>query len=179
MRWWSTVANVIAAQGIDVAVAGGVAANAYMPPRQTADLDLAVRIADLSRTGDALRSAGWVSLGPLDLYEDLRGTAWELDDQVLDVVGLPGTWGEEALSTAQDNRQAGGLPTLTLPWVVLTKLISARLQDSADISRMLGPASAHELSEVRAVVERWRPADLADLDQIIVAGQLEFGPARH
>jgi hypothetical protein len=56
------------------------------------------------------------------------------------------------------------------------KLISARPQDTADVSRMLGPASEQTLNAVRAVVERWRPADVEDLEQMIVAGQLEFGP---
>lgn len=56
------------------------------------------------------------------------------------------------------------------------KLISARPQDSADISRMLGSASEQKLDAVRAVVARWRPADVEDFEQMIVAGQLEFGP---
>jgi len=43
---------------------------------------------------------------------------------------------------------------------------------------MLGPASEETLDAVRAVVKRWRPADVEDFEQMIVAGQLEFGPTK-
>ena len=63
-----------------------------------------------------------------------------------------------------------------MPYVVVMKLISARPQDTADIARMLGSASDSALDEVRAVVSRSRQADVEDLEQIIAAGKLEFGP---
>jgi hypothetical protein len=178
MRWWSEAAGLIQAEKVRIAVTGGVAANAYMPPRHTADLDLAVQVADLNKAGQALKAAGWTSLGNLSLYENLRGTAWEHGGNELDLIGLPGAWGGAAVSAAQDNARIGGLPTLTLPYVVVTKLISARPQDSADISRMLGSAPDQTLKAVRAVVRGLRPADAEDLDQMIAAGQLEFGPQR-
>ena len=178
MEWWRTVAGVIQAEKIKIAVTGAVAANAYMPPRQTADLDLAVQGDDLDRAGQALRAAGWTFLGNLALYEDLRGTAWQLEGEELDLIGIPGAWGREAVAAAQGNRQVMDLPTLTLPDVVVMKLISARPQDSADISRMLGSASEQTLQAVRAIVKKGRPDDAEDLEQMIAAGQLEFGPAR-
>lgn len=176
MEWWREAAGVIEAEKIKIAVTGGVAANAYMPPRHTADLDLAVQLDDLDRADRALRAAGWTFLGNLSLYEDLRGTAWQLGVDELDLIGLPGALGRAAIAGAQDNKQVMGLSTLTLPYVVVMKLISARPQDSADISRMLGSASERKLDAVRAVVARWRPADVEDFEQMIVAGQLEFGP---
>ena len=178
MEWWSKAAGVIQGKDIKIAVTGAVAANAYMPPRQTADLDLALQIADLDEAGRALKAAGWTFLGNLGLYEDLRGTAWKLGRDELDLIGIPGTWGHAAIAGAQDNKRVRRLPTLTLPYVVVMKLISARPQDSADISRMLGPASEETLDAVRAVVKRWRPAEVEDLEQMIVAGQLEFGPTK-
>jgi hypothetical protein len=178
MEWWSKAAGVIQGKDIKIAVTGAVAANAYMPPRQTADLDLALQIADLDEAGRALKAAGWTFLGNLSLYEDLRGTAWKLGRDELDLIGIPGTWGHAAIAAAQDNKRVRRLPTLTLPYVVVMKLISARPQDSADISRMLGPASEETLDAVRAVAKRWRPADVEDLEQMIVAGQLEFGPTK-
>jgi transposase-like protein len=176
MDWWRKAAELISAEKINVAVAGGVAANAYMPPRHTADLDLAVRRADLDKAGQALKAAGWQSLGDLSLYEDLRGTAWQLGSDELDLIGIPGAWGIAAIAAAQSNKRVSGLPTLTLAYVVVMKLISARPQDSADISRMLGSADEKVLNEVRRVVKRTRPTDVEDLEQIIVAGQLEAGP---
>ena len=176
MEWWRKAAEVIEAQDIKLAVTGAVAANAYMPPRQTADLDLAVQAADIDRAAHALTNAGWRLLGNLSLYEDLTRTAWKLGRNELDLIGLPGTWGRSAIAAAQDNERVSGLATLTLPYVVVMKLISARPQDSADISRMLGPASGETLKAVRAVVKKWRSADVEDLEQMIVAGQLEYGP---
>lgn len=178
MEWWRKAAGVIQAEKIKVAVTGGVAANAYMPPRHTADLDLAVQIGDLDKAGQALRAADWTFLGDLSLYEELRGTAWQLGTNELDLIGLPGAWGSAAIGAAQNNAKVDGLPTLTLPDVVVMKLISARPQDSADISRMLGSAEGETLNAVRSVVRRTRPADVEDLEQMIVAGQLEFGPKK-
>jgi len=175
MEWWRTAAGVIQAEKIRIAVTGAVAANAYMPPRQTADLDLAVRIDDLEGAGQALRAAGWTLLGNLSLYEDLRGTAWQLEGKELDVIGIPGAWGRAAVAAAQDNKRVMDLPTLTLPDVVFMKLISARPQDSADISRMLGSAPEQTLQALRAIVKQGRPDDAEDLEQMIAAGQLEFG----
>ena len=175
MEWWGTAARLLQEKGIPIAVTGAVAANAYMPPRQTGDLDLALPIVDLAKAGQALAAGGWNFLGNLGLYEDLAGTAWKRGDDELDLIGLPGAWGRPAVSAAQRNRLVGGLPTLTLPFVVVMKLISARPQDSADISRMLGPASDEALNAVRAIVRRWRPADAEDLEQMIAAGKLEVG----
>jgi len=61
---------------------------------------------------------------------------------------------------------------------VVMKLISARPQDSADISRMLGSAPEQTLQAVRAIVKEGRPDDAEDLERMIAAGQLEFGPTK-
>lgn len=178
MEWWRTAARLLQDKKIQIAVTGAVAANAYMPPRHTADLDLALPIADLAGAGQALAAGGWTFLGNLTLYEGLAGTAWQLGRKEVDLIGLPEAWAGAAIATALDNRAVRGLPTLTLPYVVVMKLISARPQDTADISRMLGPASATALDAVRGVVRELRPVDAEDLEQMIAAGRLEFGPAQ-
>ena len=178
MEWWREAAGVIQAERIQIAVTGGVAANAYMPPRHTADLDLAVQRDDLAKAGEALKAAGWTFLGNLSLYEDLLGTAWQTSREELDLIGITGGWGRAAIATAQDNRRVAGLPTLTLPYVVVMKLISARPQDTADIGRMLGSVPESVLDAVRAVVKRSLPDDVEDLEQMIAAGHLEFGPKK-
>lgn len=175
MNWWRQAAVTLRSKHISIAVTGANAANAYMPPRSTGDLDIALRVTDLAAAGKALAEAGWDFLGNLQLYENLRGTAWKKGDHEIDLIGLPGAWGQAAIADAQDNRLVAGLPTLTLPYVVVMKLISARPQDSADITRMLGPASEPTLNMVRAVVARWRPQDAEELEQLIALGQLEWG----
>lgn len=174
MSWWAEAVGALGASGVRTAAAGAVAANAYMPPRYTADIDLAVTLDELGRAGDAMRAAGWSYAGDLRLYEDLEGTAWTSADRDVDLIGLPREWGRAAVEAAQTNI-LDGLPTLTLSFVVLTKLISGRMQDAADITRMLGAASEAQRDSVRGVVARWRPEDLADLEQMIAAGKLEFG----
>lgn len=176
MDWWRESVRALQDQGVRVAVTGAVAANAYMPARQTGDLDLAVSKIDLGRSGESLASAGWRFLGDLRLYDGLSGTAWGRGSDEIDLIGLPGTWGRSAITLAQDNRAVNDLPTLTMPYVVVMKLVAARPQDTADIARMLGAASDAALDEVRAVVRRSRPADLEDLEQMVAAGRLEFGP---
>ena len=177
MEWWRQAAATPSAKRIPIAVTGANAANAYMPPRATGDLDLALRVGDLAAAGEALTAAGWEFLGNLQLYEDLRGSAWRKSGNELDLIGLPGEWGRDAIRDAQDNLLVAGLPTLTLPYLVVMKLISARPQDSADISRMVGPASEPVLNQVRAVVRRWRPQDTEELEQLIALGKLEWGTA--
>ena len=175
MEWWRQAARLLQAKEIQTAVTGAVAANAYMPPRHTGDLDLALRLTDLPNGGLALTEAGWEFLGDLQLYEDLRGTAWKKGHREIDLIGLPGALGQTAIADAQGNRLVAGLPTLTLPYVVVMKLISARPQDTADISRMLGPASDETLNAVRAVVRRRRPGEIEELEQMIALGKLEYG----
>ena len=56
MDWWTEALASLG--GVRHAVAGAVAANTYMLPRQTADIDAAVRLVDLPAAEDALRQAG-------------------------------------------------------------------------------------------------------------------------
>lgn len=175
MDWWN---SALASLGdVQHAVAGAVAANLYMPPRQTADIDTAVRLTDLARAEEALRQEGWTRKGALRLAGGLRGSAWVKGGRELDLLGLPGRWGEEAVSAAQRN-VLDGRPTLTLPHLVVAKLISGRAVDVADLSRMLGAANAEALAAVRGAVTRHLPDALDDLEQLIVLGKLEYEPPR-
>jgi hypothetical protein len=63
MDWWLAVEAALG--GVPHAVIGGVAAQAYMPWRQTDDLEIAVASADLPAAEAALASAGFSRLRPL------------------------------------------------------------------------------------------------------------------
>jgi len=171
MDWWNEALAGLGA--VPHAVAGAVAANAYMPPRLTADIDVAVRLADLTRAEESLRRAGWAHRGALRLAGGLRGTAWVRDGRELDLLGLPAPWGEEAIDVAQQNL-VDGRPTLTLAHLVVAKLISGRAVDVADLSRMLGAAGEEALTAVRETVIRRLPDARDDLEQLIVLGRLEY-----
>jgi len=68
-----------------------------------------------------------------------------------------------------------GYPVLALPYLVLMKMASSRVQDTADTTRMLGLASEEELAQVRAVVARYAPEEIEDLESLIYLGQVEMG----
>ncbi|GAB6171821.1 hypothetical protein JCM15765_12990 [Paradesulfitobacterium aromaticivorans] len=48
------------------------------------------------------------------------------------------------------------------------KLEASRMQDVADISRMVKYADEQARIQIREVVKRYRPQDLEDLEQIIL-----------
>lgn len=58
---------------------------------------------------------------------------------------------------------------------MLIKIASSRVQDVADLSRMLGLASEEELARVRATVARYVPNEIDDLESLIYLGQVEMG----
>ncbi len=177
MEWWRAISSRLAQAEVPNAAAGAIAANAYMPMRHTADLDLMIELDKLTVANEILRGDEWELIGNLDLYEGLEGTAWKgLNDgpRLVDIIGLPSDWGRTAIATAQDNI-VGGIPTLTLPFLVITKLISSRAQDTADLSRALGAADDAARDQVRAAVRHYRPSDAEDVEQLIELGKLEFG----
>jgi hypothetical protein len=55
------------------------------------------------------------------------------------------------------------------------KLESGRVQDLADVTRMLGWADDETLAVVRDVVMRHRPAEIEDIESFIYLGRLERG----
>lgn len=57
----------------------------------------------------------------------------------------------------------------------MIKIASSRVQDVADLSRMLGLASEEELARVRATVARYVPNEIDDLESLIYLGQVEMG----
>lgn len=171
--WWT---EALASLGtVRHAVAGAVAANTYLPPRQTSDIDVAVRLPDLPATEEALRQAGWTRQGTLRLGGGLRGSAWGRAGRELDLLGLPDPCGGEAIMAAQGNL-VHGRPTLTLEHLVVAKLIAGRAVDVADLSRMLGAASPEALAIVREAVARHQPDARDDLEKLIVLGGLEYEP---
>ena len=177
LTWWANADRAL--KGVPHAVFGAIAAMRYMPARHTADLDLAVRLVDLTRAEEALRKANWTSRGSLSLYGGLVGKAWvDADGHELDVIGLPGSWGAAAIASATYSKSAG-MRSLILPYAVLTKMISSRARDVADISRMLGMLPQDKLDSVLVVVRKYMSAqDAEDVEQIAALGRLEAGRAR-
>jgi len=71
------------------------------------------------------------------------------------------------------SKDAVGYPTINLPYLILLKMEAQRTQDWADVSRMLGWAEEKDLEQVRAVVQKYAPDDLEDLESLIYIGKQE------
>ena len=168
IRNWPDLTSVL--RNIPWAVAGEVATRAYMPERVTQDLDILIRQPDAPKVHACLQSAGFVYVQNLSI----GGTVWQTPEGILlDIVESSEPWASEALEKTQTDRQ--GLPVLSLPYLVLMKVIASRTQDLADASRMLGLASDAERQAAREIFAKWWPGALEDLESLIVLGELETG----
>ena len=153
------------------AVVGAAAARMYMPERATNDLDILISGRDAEEARAKLGAAGAV-------YKSnpaIGGSSWTLPDGFpLDVIESRAEWTNEALDQAMVNRGPQGMPILSLPYLVLTKFEASRVQDWADMTRMLGQASEAQLDAVRAVFRQHLPDETEDLESLITLGQLEM-----
>lgn len=155
------------------AVVGAVATRLYMPERSTQDLDIAVRRKDREEVRRSLAAAGFSYQGELAV----GGSTWASSDGTpVDVVEAGDPWSAQALAEAQQNRDAQGLPVLPLPYLVLMKFQSGRVQELADVTRMLGQANEEMLTAVRQLFAQYAPEDMEDLESLIVLGQIEMQP---
>lgn len=157
-------------EGIPWAIAGAVAARAYMPERATRAPDILVRPQDGERVRERLEAAGYRFVSPLALPGFLLQSPEGVE---VDVILGDFPWLEEALAHLRED--PAGYPVLDLPYLVLMKMASSRAQDIADIARMLGLASEGELARVREAVARYAPGEAEDLEALIYLGKLEMG----
>jgi hypothetical protein len=167
---WPRLTDILA--GIPWAIAGAVAARRYMPERATTDLDIVVLPGSRQEVESRLRAAGFEQTGRLAV----GGSAWRSPEDVpLDVLEGNEPWWPQALAACAENLDEEGAPVLTLPYLVLMKLLSGRVQDIADVTRMVGHAADEELGQVRAVVASCAADVSADLESLIELGRLETG----
>ncbi len=161
--------------GVRFVVVGGTATSLYMPQRMTQDVDILVAATDVQEAEGALAKAGATPEGPLNIDNplQLKGSTWKLTDgSYVDVLWSARPWVKEAL--AGPNLDSAGLPIVSLPHLVLMKLASSRGVDLGDLSRMLGGADEDSLHQVRAVVRKYLPDAMEDLESLIELGRLEF-----
>jgi len=163
---WPDLRDIL--QGIPWMVIGGVATRAYMPERATKDMDVLVRRADGDEVMRRLIHAGYKAISSLAVPGALLHSPEGVD---VDVLFSDERWLEEALRHPVYDQ--AGYPVIALPYLVLMKLTAQRVQDWADVSRMLGWAADADLDAVRAVVARYSPQDLEDLEALIFLGRQE------
>ena len=141
-------------------IVGAVATSLYMPERVTKDIGVLVLASDAGDLHAELADAGWRRVGTLTV----GGTRWPTPGELLDVIESNEPWAEEAV----------GLPVIALPYLVLMKLQASRLQDLADIVRMLGQSDKPLRDQVRGVIGAHKPDALEDVESMIALGELEL-----
>jgi len=166
---WIDLTSVLSPIGW--AVVGAVATRHYMPERMTQDLDIAIAAADSAEVRRKLKAAGFTYQGELSI----GGSSWTAPEGTsVDVVEGIEEWWVHAIAAAQFNRDAQGLPILPLPYLVLMKFHAGRVQDLADVTRMLGQADDETLAAVRRLFARGAPNDREVLESLIALGKLEM-----
>ncbi len=166
---WPDLNSVLAP--IQWATIGAVATRHYMPERVTHDLDIVIAAEDARAAQAKLIQAGYKMRGPLSI----GGSSWTAPDgTTLDVVEGREEWWPSAIRQAQANRDREGLPILPLPYLVLIKFQAGRVQDFADITRMLGQADELTLAKVREIFAEMSEEDRADLESMISLGRMEM-----
>ena len=164
---WPDLTSILS--GIPWAVVGGVATRTYMPERATQNVDILIAHVHADQTYARLRAAGYIDRQNLSIGR----TTWQSPGStLLDVVESREPWVLEALAQVQTDPQ--GLPVLSSPYLALMKVQASRTQDLADLSRMLGLASADERQATWRVFSRWHPGALEDLESLISLGELEI-----
>jgi hypothetical protein len=167
MNPWPDLGPVLT--GIPWVVVGGVATRAYMPERATKDLGILVRLQDGDEVQTRLIAADFKIVSQLAAPGFLVRAP---DGAEIDVILGSYPWLSEALKHVRHD--PAGYPVLDLPYLVIMKLAASRVQDTADLSRMLGLASDTDLIRVRQVVARYAPDDLGDLESLIYLGRFEM-----
>lgn len=157
---WAVLASELSP--FEYAVAGGLAVGVYAPERATQDIDIVI-VSSIAIEEKFLK-LGYRPKGKLAI----GGMIWEMNDgreiDILDISDRP--WAKMALYEAQSLRFMG-FPILPLPYLVLMKLEASRMQDVADISRLVKYADEQARKQIRETVRTYRPQDLEDLEQII------------
>ena len=150
-------------------VVGGVVTRLYMPERMTEDLNILIFATDAASLQQELTQGNCQQIGTLTV----GGMSWKLPNHsLLDVLEADERWAREAI--AQPVEEPTGLPTIALPYLVLMKLQASRVQDLADITRMLGAADEPMLQQVRTVINNYMPDALEDIESMVVLGRLEY-----
>ncbi len=150
-------------------IVGAVATRAYMPERETKDLDILVHLDDGKEAIECLKAAGYRVVSRLGVPGYLLRSPEGME---VDIIFGSYPWLREAL--AKSNYDAVGLPVLDLPYLVLMKAQASRVQDWGDVTRMLGLASEEQLTKIRKIIARYAPDLKGDLETMIYLGQLEM-----
>ena len=161
-------------------LAGAHAANAYMPPRNTADIDFIVPYDRFRDAEQALEKAGWLRARDLvfpNANLGLSGSAWHhpQSNEELDLITSAQNWVQAAFD-APVSHAPDGSRIVPLSFLVLMKLDSARTTDQGDLARMLGRLDDREVGKIVSVVTAHYadPQTADDIRQFAEIGRWEY-----
>ncbi len=136
-------------EGVDAAVAGGIALNYYGVPRLTSDVDVIV--------GEPLR----IDSQPLAI----AGQRTSIDGIEVDYLWCSGPHADlyrEALEHARPTEH--GFPIVPDVYLAAIKTVVSRSRDIEDLERLLQIFDPERTEKARAIVERHAPGALADFE---------------
>ena len=171
LRAAETVVGILKRHRIDAVVIGAVALAAYHYVRQTNEIDLGVNadLPTLRAVVESLGQAGFTAelrepdgADPLGGVIDVTGPFGLL--QIISYEGRFPAVIDDALRTANLVVRAGSpLRLVPIPQLIALKLYAGGYKSKADIVELLAHNPDLDLSEVRAVCERYRLSGLEEL----------------
>jgi hypothetical protein len=171
-------------QGVDFALIGGFALDAWGIPRATKDVDVAVPVGAAEKAGEALRSATTeirpLRIGGVGIRDTERGLRIDLVDRRFHFAALFRDAIHEARSSGRLARVGGqDISLVSLEFLLAMKLVSGESKDEIDARRILQREEL-QYSHARAIVERHLgPASANRLDALArEAGRPDVARAR-
>lgn len=153
------------------ALVGGLALRAYMPERQTQDVDILIDAEDEALVRRRFADAGFRVTGDLSI----GGFSVALDDASppVDVLVADQPWLRAALRRPEHDPV--GLPVVPRPELIVMKLLSARARDLGDVQGLLGGITPAEVERVQALLNGIDPELIQDFEALRHLARLEFG----
>lgn len=145
---------------------GGHATSLYMPQRQTFDIDILIHQENQEEINQEFIAENARLIGDLTI----GGRSYLLQEQTINIIYSKDSWFFDAYRAAN---VAFGIKVISLPYLVLLKMLAGRMQDLADCSRMLGHADNSTIAEVKRIITLYSPEDLEDLESLIYLGKIE------
>jgi hypothetical protein len=151
---------------IDFLLVGGHATSLYMPKRHTKDIDLLIRRSDAKQAYKdlILNGAAYVS----DL--SIGGSSYILNGEEIDIILYEDSIFNKMLSTS---KECSGIKVISLEYLIFMKLQAGRVQDLADITKMLAHASTKDINKVSNLINKVLPNEIEDFMSLVELSKYE------
>jgi hypothetical protein len=152
---------------IDFLLVGGHATSLYMPKRHTKDIDLLIKESDAKQAYQDLILNGAVYVSDLSI----GGSSYILNGEEIDIILYKDSIFNRMLSTS---KECSGIKVISLEYLIFMKLQAGRVQDLADITKMLAHASTKDINKVSNLIKKQAPSEIEDLLSLIELSKYEI-----